>query len=106
MKILSFAVPVLLIAVSCTADPATNGLCSVPTDGEIVKTFAMSIIRDRDLKPDWTSIERENVIYEESDPFITYFVNFDAPPIGYLMITMDCSGAPVDVIINQWGTLN
>jgi hypothetical protein len=57
-------------------------------------------------RPDWSSVLQENVSFEEEDAYVSYYVNFGAPPVGHVLMYIGCDGAPGKVIATEWGTLN
>lgn len=95
----------LLSIAACRSMPVSRGLCVDPPDLEAIKSRAINISNDENLRPDWTPIADESVEFESGKSYVSYLAFFDAPPVGHVLIYMNCGGEPIKVIATEWGTL-
>ena len=95
----------LILVSSCAAGAPTVNLCIDTSESRaaVVKR-AKGLLAEDGVLAAFNAAHSEHFVFGEHN--VSYFVNFTEPPVGYVLIWLSCSGKPIKVVINDWGTLN
>ena len=94
-----------LSAIGCTAYPTKSGLCRDSNESRAaVAEKAKAILNQQEVRPDWGRKVGEHFLFFPN--YVSYLVDFDAPPLVSAGVFLGCDGGPGQVSVTRWGTLN